>query len=185
MEAPVNLRPPVNLRRGALADLDAILAIYNHFVEHTPITFDLQLQTRAMREPWIQGFRSTGPYQLFVAEDASELVGYAHSSQFRTKAAYDSSVETTVYLRPGCEGRGIGRRLYTRLFQAISEAGVHRAYAGITLPNDPSIALHRAFGFEPCGTWTEVGHKFDRFWDVSFWQKAVGGVATSASAGSP
>ena len=108
MEAPVNLRPPVNLRRGALADLDAILAIYNHFVEHTPITFDLQLQTRAMREPWIQGFRSTGPYQLFVAEDASELVGYAPQddafTRFNTGIPYrDRWYEEGNRTRPGTQ----------------------------------------------------------------------------------
>ncbi|MFK0264509.1 GNAT family N-acetyltransferase [Streptomyces angustmyceticus] len=99
------------------------------------------------------------------------LLGYATSSAFRPKAAYAPSVEVTVYCAPHAAGRGIGTLLYTSLFRALADEDVHRAYAGITQPNEASTRLHTRFGFRHIGTYTEVGRKFGRYWDVAWYQK--------------
>ena len=98
-------------------------------------------------------------------------VGYASSSVFRPKAAYETSVETSVYVDPGWTGRGVGSRLYERLFAALEQEDVHRAYAGITLPNSGSVALHERFGFTLVGVFTHAGRKFGRYWDVAWYEK--------------
>lgn len=102
------------------------------------------------------------------------LLGYATSSAFRPKAAYAPSVEVTVYCAPHAAGRGIGTLLYTSLFEALTDEDVHRAYAGITQPNEASTRLHTRFGFRHIGTYTEVGRKFGRYWDVAWYQKDLG-----------
>ncbi|WP_336052027.1 GNAT family N-acetyltransferase [Streptomyces sp. CA2R101] len=102
------------------------------------------------------------------------LLGYATSSAFRPKAAYAPSVEVTVYCAPHAAGRGIGTLLYTSLFEALADEDVHRAYAGITQPNEASTRLHTRFGFRHIGTYTEVGRKFGRYWDVAWYQKDLG-----------
>jgi phosphinothricin acetyltransferase len=108
-----------------------------------------------------------------VAVDSDDVVGFATSSRFRAKAAYDTSVETTVYCAPNGVGRGVGTALYRRLFDVLAAEDVHRAYAGIALPNDQSVALHRKLGFAPVGTYREVGRKFGAYWDVQWFERAL------------
>ena len=94
------------------------------------------------------------------------------------RPAYDQSVETTIYLDPAFVGRGIGQRLYGALLDAIqSEESIHRAYGGIALPNPSSIALHERLGFGFIGTFREVGFKFGKYWDVSWYEKDVSHAA--------
>jgi phosphinothricin acetyltransferase len=90
---------------------------------------------------------------------------------FRPKAAYETSVETSIYIDPAWTGQGVGRMLYGRLFAAIETEDVHRAYAGVTLPNQASIALHEGFGFIPVGVFTHAGRKLGRYWDVRWYEK--------------
>lgn len=151
-------------------DHRAIVALYNHYIEHTPITFDLEPYTEESRAPWFAQFDGDR-WRCLVAEQAGTVIGYACSGQFRTKAAYASSVETSVYLHPDACGRGAGSALYEALFEVLEGTGVHRAYAGITQPNDASMRLHQRLGFKPCGTFREVGYKFDRYWDVAWLEK--------------
>src|SRR5947208_4359595 len=94
-------------------------------------------------------------------------------SPFVARAAYATLVETRVYCRPEETGQGLGAALYTRLFQELAGQDVHRAYAGISLPNEASVALHKRFGFELIGTFTEVGRKFGRYWDVAWFEKRL------------
>jgi len=130
--------------------------------------------TPEARRAWFEGFSECGPHRLLVAETGSGLVGYASSSRFRPKPAYHTSVETTIYLDPDHLGQGLGARLYGALLEALgAEPGVHRAYGGVALPNPASIALHEAFGFRLVGTFREVGHKFGKFWDVSWYEKDI------------
>jgi phosphinothricin acetyltransferase len=161
------------VRRATRDDLPAIVAIYNPYVRETAITFDLEEVTLEQRTAWFQQFDATGRHQIFVAEVDGAVVGYAHSGPFRGKAAYDPSVECTVYLAPDAKGNGIGRALYTDLFAALREEDVRRVIAGITLPNPASIALHERFGFTRVGVMTEVGRKFDRYHDVVWMELAL------------
>lgn len=163
----------MRVRAGRSDDVPALTAIYNHFVEHTHVTFDLEPFSVDARREWFGHYAGTGRHRLLVAEVDGTVAGYATSGRFRDKAAYDPSVETTVYCAPDAVGRGAGSALYTALFEALAGEDVHRAFAGIALPNEASIALHRRFGFTEVGTFREVGRKFGRWWDVTWWQRPV------------
>lgn len=164
----------VTIRAGQEEDLPELTRIYNHFVEHTHITFDLEPFSVQERREWFSHYAATGRHRLLVAESADGVVlGYATSGRFRDKPAYDPSVESTVYCAPEAIGYGIGSALYTALFAALKGEDVHRAYAGVALPNDASLALHRRFGFVEIGTFREVGRKFDKWWDVTWLERVV------------
>jgi phosphinothricin acetyltransferase len=163
----------VHIRLPRAEDLEALTELYNHYVESTPITFDIGRFTPEQRRDWFDHYAPSGRHRLLVAEAAGRVVGYATSSPFRAKAAYDPSVETTIYLAPEQVGRGVGSRLYGALFESLAGEDVHRAYAGVTLPNPASLALHRRFGFRSLGVYQEVGRKFGRYWSVEWLEKAL------------
>jgi phosphinothricin acetyltransferase len=156
----------VDIRPGELRDLPRLTEIYNYYVRNSPATFDLYPFSVAERQEWFDHYHRDGPHRLLVACSGADILGYATSSQFRVKPAYDTSVETTVYCDPTATGRGVGTALYTALFKQLASDDVHRAFAGIVPPNDASIALHKRFGFTEIGIFPEVGRKFGRYWDV-------------------
>lgn len=160
-------------RPGRIEDLPALVAIYNYYVEKTSITFDVEPFTLETRRPWFEQFQPTGRYRLIVAVHDAEPIGYACSMRFRNKSAYDPSVETSIYLAPPWTGRGLGMQLYAELFAALANEPVHRAYAGVTLPNAPSVALHERAGFTRVGLMREVGFKLGRYWDVAWYEKPL------------
>jgi phosphinothricin acetyltransferase len=166
----------VLIRRAERSDVPALLAIYNHFVLHTPVTFDVEPRTLEQRLAWFDTFAPSGRHQCFVADRGGEAIGWACSGRFKDKAAYDTSVETSIYLKPGEEGRGLGRRLYRTLFDALAHQDVHRAFGGVAVPNQASVGLHQAMGFELVGTYREVGRKFGKFWDVAWFGLALDGA---------
>jgi phosphinothricin acetyltransferase len=163
----------VVIRPVAQGDLPALLDIYNHYVVHTPITFDLEPRTLAQRREWLDQFAPSGKYRCFVAARGGTPLGWVCSAKFKEKEAYATSIETSIYLAPGEGGKGLGRRLYDELFDALKGEDIHRAFAGITLPNEASVAMHRAAGFEHIGTYREIGRKFGRFWDVALYLRAM------------
>jgi len=163
----------IEIRRVVQDDLPALLAIYNHYIVHTPVTFDIEPRTLEQRQAWLDGFAPSGRHQCFVAEREGRAIGWVCSGRFKEKAAYDTSVETSIYLAPGEVGKGLGRRLYRTLFEALAGEDVHRAFGGITLPNDASVGLHLAMGFSHVGTYREVGRKFGRFWDVAWYGRTL------------
>ncbi|GAA2496636.1 N-acetyltransferase family protein [Streptomyces gobitricini] len=166
----------VQVRPGTEGDLRALTDIYNHYVRETAITFDTAPLTTEERRPWLRSHPEDGPHRLLVAHGAGgagPVLGYATSSALRPKAAYSTSVEVSAYLAPEAAGRGVGTLLYAHLFEALAKEDVHRAYAGIALPNEPSVRLHARFGFRHVGTYAEVGRKFGRYWDVAWYEKAL------------
>jgi len=163
----------IAIRRAEQGDLPELLAIYNHYVVNTPVTFDLEPRTLAERQLWLNDFAKTGKYQCFVAVDQGRPIGWVSSARFKEKAAYSSTVETSIYLAPGAIGKGIGRRLYKTLFEALNDEDIHRAFGGITLPNEASVALHRSVGFELVGTYPEIGRKFGKHWDVALYLRKM------------
>ena len=166
----------VQVSPGAEADLGALTDLYNHYVRETPITFDTAVFTPEKRRPWLLSHLKDARHPLLVAREGSSgrILGYATASPLRPKAAYGTSVETTVYCAPDAAGRGVGTLLYEALFAALADQDVHRAYAGITQPNEASTRLHARFGFRLIGTYGEVGRKFGRYWDVTWYQKDLG-----------
>ena len=160
--------PEVCIRLAARGDLARLTEIYNHYVVNTPITFDLETYTVERRESWFSQFAERGRYRLMVAEENDLVLGYAGTTRFRPKAAYDTTVETTIYCAQEATGKGIGSLLYGALFEALKDEDVHRIVGGYTLPNPASAALHQRFGFKPIGIFTQVGRKFGRYWDVAW-----------------
>ena len=163
----------VEIRAAARDDLPRLTEIYNHYVVHAPTTFDLEPWAVAQRIPWFQQFAASGRYRLLVAHQDGLILGYAGSTRFRAKAAYNTTVETTIYCAPESTGKGIGARLYTALFAALSAEDIHRIVAGFVPPNPASESLHKRFGFRPVGTFTENGYKFGRYWDVCWMERSL------------
>jgi phosphinothricin acetyltransferase len=163
----------IEVRYAVAEDLPALTAIYNHYVSHTAATFDIEPFEAAARHGWFSHYARTGPHRLLVAVRDGEIVGYASSSTFRPKPAYETSIEVTVYLDPKATAGGIGTVLYERLFAELRDEPLHRAYAVIALPNPASVALHARFGFVEIGTMTEVGRKYDQWWDVLMMQRPL------------
>ena len=166
----------VQVSPGKADDLTALTTIYNHYVRETPITFDVTPLTPDERRPWLLSHPEDGPHRLLVARipgPDGRVLGYATSGPFRPKAAYTTSVETSIYLAPDAAGRGIGTLLYKELFEQLATEDVHRAYAGITLPNDASVRIHERFGFRRVGVFEEVGRKFGTYHDVAWFEKRL------------
>ena len=163
----------IEIRPAEISDLPALLTIYNYYVENTPITFDVGARTLAQREVWFEQFAGSGPHQCLVGVKNGRPIGWASSVRFKDRAAYDTTIETSIYLAPDEIGQGHGRRLYEALFKAIGGCDLHRAFGGITLPNPASVGVHTALGFTPVGVLHEVGRKFGRYWDVGWYEKPL------------
>ncbi len=160
------------VRAGTIAELPEIVAIYNHYVLTTAASFEIDPVTADSRRPWFEQHVGSEKYRLLVVEGADgRLLGWASTGPFRPRAAYGTTVEASIYLRPEATGRGIGSQLYAALFRSLEGADVDQIVAGITLPNDPCVALHRKLGFGLVGTFHRVGRKFDRYWDVAWFQR--------------
>ena len=159
------------IRSGLKADLAQLTDLYNHYVQTSPATFDIEQQSMDARREWMSHYSLHGPHRLFVAALDDRILGFASSSRLAARPAYARAVETSVYVRFDAVGRGVGTRLYTVLFEALASEAVHRAYAQVTLPNPASVALHRRFGFHEIGLQHEVGHKFGRYWSVQLFEK--------------
>jgi phosphinothricin acetyltransferase len=161
----------IRVRAAHRADLPRLTEIYNHYVIHTPVTFDLEPYTVERRAAWFEQFALTGRYRLVVAEENGLVLGYAGTTRFRVKPAYDTTVETTVYSSPNAVGKGVGRKLYAGLFEALADEDIHRIVGGYTLPNAASAKLHEMFGFKSVGIFSEVGYKFGKYWDVQWTER--------------
>jgi len=163
----------IQVRPANRADLPRLIEIYNYYVINTPVTFDIEPYTVERRAAWFDQFAITGRYRLLVAEIDGQVEGYAGTTRWRPKAAYDTTVETTVYSSPETVGKGIGRKLYAALFEAIAGENVNRIVGGYTLPNPASAKLHELFGFRNVGAFSEVGYKFGRYWDVQWTERPL------------
>lgn len=161
------------VRPAVVEDVPAMMAIYNHYVETSHATFDIAPVSLENRLAWFGSFGERGPFRLVVAKQDGQVVGYAGSGKFREKPAYLTSVEMTVYVDPDARGQGVGARMYRHLFELLDDEPIHRAYAGITLPNPASLALHRQFGFRDVGLYDEVGFKLGCYWSVQWLEKPM------------
>jgi phosphinothricin acetyltransferase len=179
--------PAVEVRAGRPSDLEAIVEIYNHYVRSTPATLELEPVLPDSRRPWLDEHSGPGCHRLLVAVDGrGSVLGWATTSPFRPRAGYATTVESSVYCHPEARGVGVGTRLYASLFASVATEEIERIVAGVTLPNPASLALHTRFGFRHVGTFTRVGRKFDQFWDVAWFERALHGAdgsETSSSGG--
>lgn len=159
----------LEFRDATAADADAIVGIYNHYVATTVISFEEDAVTElAMRERIAEIQKAGLPW--LVATLDGEMVAYAYASNWRVRAAYRFSVESTVYVDKDYSGRGLGTAVYSALIERLRQAGRHVVIGGIALPNDASVALHEKMGSRKVAHFAEVGLKFDRWIDVGYWQ---------------
>ncbi len=152
-------------------DAAAIHAIYAPHIESGVATFETELPgvnamsqrilTRLQHYPWL------------VWEAEGQLLAYAYASRFRERAAYDWIAETSIYVHPDAQRRGIARRLYGFLLDTLVAQGINEAVGVITMPGEQSVAMHEAMGFEPAGVWKKSGYKLGQWWDVGVWQKEL------------
>lgn len=170
MSQPMSQRP-ITIRPSTPDDATGLRDIYNHYVEHSHATFDLELKSTSERTAWLASFNNPQHLCFSAVSSNGTLLGYACSAQFKAKPAYASSVEVSVYVAPNNQQQGIGQQLYRKLLPALDNAQVHRCYAGIALPNAGSIRLHQQHGFNEIAHLSEVGHKFGRYWDVIWMQR--------------
>ncbi len=159
------------IRPATPADAPGLLAIYAPFVASTPVSFETQVPSAQEFAARVE--KTLARWAWLIAESDGQCIGYAYASSHRERSAYRWSVETSAYVAPGWHRRGVGSGLYLDLFAALVSRGYCNAYAGIALPNEASVALHRAVGFEPIGIFKSVGRKFDRWHDVSWWQRKL------------
>jgi L-amino acid N-acyltransferase YncA len=160
-----------NLRQAAERDGAACAAIYAPYVTGTAITFETDPPSPEEMSRRIGSAVRT--HDWVVLEDAGRVVGYAYGSPFKARAAYRWSCEVSVYLEVGRRRTGGGRALYAELFGRLAERGFRTVVAGMALPNDASVGLHRAMGFEPVGTYRRIGWKHGRWHDVAWAQLAI------------
>ncbi len=150
------------------SDAAVMLAIYSPIVAETATSFECdppslgEFQNRicetVKRTPWL------------VCENDRRIMGYAYASEHRSRKAYQWSVDVSVYVAPDAQRAGVARKLYQSLFETIREQGYFNAFAGIALPNVPSVSLHESFGFTPIGVYRSVGFKLAAWHDVGWWQ---------------
>lgn len=156
------------IRLACDSDADSLAAIYRPVVEATAISFEVVPPDREeMARRIAETMRS---YPWLVCERDGRVAGYAYATQHRVRAAYRWSVDTSVYVAANCRRCGVGRGLYVSLFSVLAAQGYFNAYAGITLPNPASVALHESVGFKAIGVYQRVGHKLGAWHDVGWWQ---------------
>ena len=162
----------VVVRLATLDDAEAIQRIYNHEVEHTTHTFDLVPRTLEEQQAWLQD--RSGALGVLVAEIDGQVVGFSSLSEYRPRAAYRTSVESSVYVNETMRGRGVGRRLLHDLVDLAKASGFHTMVARIAGEHEASVKLHEAVGFATVGTEREVGRKFGNWLDVVVMQRMLG-----------
>jgi L-amino acid N-acyltransferase YncA len=157
------------IRPVQVRDAAAIARIYQHYVTHTTISFETEPPSADEIAARIRKVNAQHSWLVFESEGI--LLGYAYTSTFRERRAYQSTVESTIYLDQTAVGRGLGRRLYQALLDDAATKGYREALGVIALPNDLSIKLHEKLSFHKVAHLEKIGHKFSQWIDVGIWQK--------------
>jgi phosphinothricin acetyltransferase len=161
----------VTVRPAREGDFDAIAAITNFYIQHTAIHFGTEpVAADDLRDAWLS---TRSRYPFLVAEGAGRVLGYAKAGVWRDRAAYAWTPEAGIYVLHGEHRRGLGRAMYSRLFDIMARQGFHSVVAGATLPNEASVRLHLSMGFVSQGVIRHAGWKMGRWWDVAFFQKML------------
>jgi len=168
----------LRLRPAAVADLDAINTIYNHYVLHSTCTYQETPEPMEARREWFARHDTAHP--VIVAELAGRVVGWGALSAYHARSAYRHTVEDSVYVAEGYHRRGIGTALLGRLVAVADGVGHHAILAVIDGEQAPSIALHARFGFQEVGLFREIGYKFDRWLDVVYLQRLLNSAGQAA-----
>ncbi len=160
------------IRSVTREDAAELCTLYNYYIEHSIVTFEEELVDADAFQVRIEAIAETHPWLVF--EDGGDIVGYVYASPWKARHAYRHAAESTVYLAPNQQGKGIGTALYRQLIEDLKAQSIHCVMAGIALPNDASVALHEKVGFEKVAHFREVGWKFERWIDVAYWELMLG-----------
>lgn len=161
------------IRPVQLSDAETIRAIYQPYVTETVITFEVDVPTVQEFERRITKTLTQFPY--LVAEVDGKVVGYAYASTYYARAAYDWTVELSIYISKEARGQGIGSALYNALEEELQARGYLRFLACIALPNEASIAMHEKRGYVQVAHFPKIGYKFDQWHDIVWMQKSLEG----------
>ncbi|MDR1675059.1 MAG: GNAT family N-acetyltransferase [Tannerella sp.] len=156
------------IRKVTEQDAEAIVGIYNYYVEKTIITFETETVSTAEMRQRIAAISSDYPYHVYEID--GRVAGYCHAAQWKKRSAYHRTAESTVYVDPGLRNRGIGRSLMTQQIELLRQMDIHAVVACISIPNPESIRLHESLGFEKVSHFREVGWKLDIWVDVGDWE---------------
>jgi L-amino acid N-acyltransferase YncA len=149
-------------------DIQSVLNIYRPYVLNTYITFEYDVPTF---EEFSKKIRTiTLEYPWLVCLQDNQIIGYAYASEHRHRTAYKWSPESTIYLTENMQGKGIGRILYSTLFDILRLQGFFNVYAGVGMPNEKSERLHKAVGFQELGIFKKVGYKLGKWHDTKWFQ---------------
>jgi phosphinothricin acetyltransferase len=161
----------LQLREATPDDAPAIADVYGPYCRATPITFEVEAPSADEIRNRLANVLPQYPW--LICERDARVIGYAYANRHRERAAYRWGVDVAIYLDGACHRRGIGRALYSVLFRMLVAQGYYTAYAGITLPNEASVGLHRAMGFESVGVYHGAGFKLGVWHDVVWLEKAL------------
>jgi L-amino acid N-acyltransferase len=159
----------IQIRNATEHDLPAILDIYNDVIVNTTAVYDYKPHTLEMRKAWFKTKQEQG-FPVYVAEEDGRLQGLSSIGPFRAWAAYQYSVENSVYVASDARGKGVGKLLIPPLIEAAKQLKLHTIIAGVDAGNEASLKLHRHFGFEEVAHFKQVGWKFSRWLDLKFLQ---------------
>lgn len=159
------------IRLATEHDVDQIAAIYAPIVRDTVISFEFEPPSVDEMRQRIRSITQQFPW--LVCDREGEVLGYAYAGKHRERAAYQWSADVSVYAHERARRAGVGRALYTSLFAVLALQGYYNAYAGATLPNAGSVALHESLGFERVGVYRSVGFKAGKWHDVAWWQRSI------------
>lgn len=158
----------MTIRPATPADIPAITRIINHYILHTTASY---MEEALSEEQMLARYRQIVPAHPFLVagNEHGELAGFTYAGRFRPQSAW-RVLETTIYLEPGLEGRGIGRELYKRLLSlAREDTAISGLVAMISLDNETSIRFHESFGFELTGKWEDCAFKLGRWCGTGSW----------------
>ncbi len=161
----------LTIRRATVADLEAINAIYNHYVVTSTATYQIAPETIEARRVWFEAHDEQHP--VIVAEVHGQLLGWGALSPFHTREAYARTVENSVYIHHDHHRHGLGGALLEELIRLAQQLEYRTIIAGIDSEQAPSIALHERYGFASVGHLNAVGYKFDRWLDVIYMQRML------------
>ncbi|ATQ77132.1 phosphinothricin acetyltransferase [Massilia violaceinigra] len=165
----------LNIRDAGADDAAAIVAIYNHYILTTSISFEEESVSEEVMAGRISDIQQAGLPFLAMTE-GDTVIGYAYATKWRVRRAYRFAVESSIYLAPELGGKGHGATLYKALLARLAQGEVHMVIGGVAQPNEASVALHEKLGFKKVAHFSEVGFKFGRWIDVAYWELKLQGA---------